>query len=218
MKNNDNTTNEATSKTDNSNKWYLIIGGLAVGLLAGWLAITYFTGNLLPPNFHGMVMQSPDTLNDFTLTGADGEVSLSDFRGKVTLLYFGYTFCPDVCPATMVELKKAMEELGSDGEDVQIVMVSVDPLRDTPEKLKEYVAHFHPSFIGLTGTDEEIAAVAIPLGIFYEKHEGSAKSGYLIDHTATVAVVDKDGYLRLIYPFDTAGEDIAKDLRYLARD
>ncbi len=213
MENNNTPTTESSS-----NKWYFIAAGLAVGLLAGWLGITYFTGNLGPPNFHGMVMQSPETLNNFTLDSVDGKVSLKDFRGKVTLLYFGYTFCPDVCPATMVELKKAMEELGRDAKDVQVIMISIDPLRDTPQKLDDYVKHFHPSFIGLTGTEDEVAAVAIPLGIFYEKHEGSAESGYLIDHTATVAVVDKDGYLRLIYPFSTAGEDMATDLRYLARD
>lgn len=184
----------------------------------GWLVITYFTGNLGPPNFNGMVLQSSDTLTDFTLTSADGQVSLSDLRGKVVLLYFGYTYCPDVCPATMVELKKAMNELGRDGEDVQVIMISFDPERDTPEVLQEYVQHFHPSFMGLTGTDEEIAAITVPMGIFYEKHDGTVQSGYLIDHTATVAVVDKDGYLRLIYAFDTPGEDIAKDLRYLVRD
>jgi protein SCO1/2 len=165
-----------------------------------------------------MVLQSPDTLTDFTLTSADGKVSLSDLRGKVVLIYFGYTFCPDVCPATMVELKKAMNDLGRDSEDVQVVMISLDPLRDTPEILQSYVQHFHPSFMGLTGTDEEISAITVPMGIFYEKHEGSPESGYLIDHTATVVVVDKDGYLRLIYSFDTPGEDMAKDLRYLVRD
>ena len=217
MENNDDNIME-NNTTKNSKKWYFIIGGLAVGLFAGWLVITYFTGNLGPPNFHGMVMQSPDTLTNFTLDSANGDVSLTDFRGKVTLLYFGYTFCPDVCPATMVELKKAMVELGRDADDVQVIMVTIDPTRDTPEKIDAYVKHFYPSFIGLTGTDEEVAAVAVPLGIFYEKHEGSAESGYLIDHTATVAVIDKDGYLRLIYPFNTAGEDIAKDLRYLVRD
>jgi len=210
--------NDVTTDTTKNRNWLLIIGGLAAGLLVGWLVITYFTGNLGPPNFHGMVLQSPDTLTDFTLTSADGEVSLSDLRGKVVLLYFGYTFCPDVCRATLVELKKAMNELGRDGEDVQVIMVSFDPERDTPEILKEYVQHFHPSFMGLTGTDEEISAITVPMGIFFEKHEGSAESGYLIDHTATVAVVDKDGYLRLIYAFDTPGEDIAEDLRYLVRD
>lgn len=211
--------NDTTTTSTKSTNWLLIIGGLVAGLLVGWLIITYFTGNLGPPNFNGVVMQSPDTLTDFTLTSADGEVSLSDLRGKVVLLYFGYTFCPDVCPATMVELKKAMNELNDgDSEDIQVVMISLDPLRDTPELLKEYVQHFHPSFIGLAGTDEEITSITVPMGIYYEKHEGSPQSGYLIDHTATVAVVDKEGYLRLIYPFDTPGEEIAEDLRYLARD
>lgn len=211
--------NNGTTDPIKNKNWFLIIGGLVAGLLVGWLIITYFTGNLGPPNFHGTVLQSPDTVTNFTLTSANGKVSLSDLRGKVVLLYFGYTFCPDVCPATMVELKKAMNGLSDrDSQDIQVVMVSIDPLRDTPEILQEYVQHFHPSFIGLTGSDEEISAITTQMGVFYEKHEGSPESGYLIDHTATVIVVDKDGYLRLLYPFGTPGEEIAKDLRYLARD
>lgn len=207
--------NETTTR--NYKKWTLIIVGIIVGLIAGCFALTYLIEELRPPELHGMVMQSEDTVKNFTLDSVDGKVRLSDFDDKIVLLYFGYTFCPDVCPATMVELKKAMDALGNDADKVQVIMISIDPTRDTPEKLAAYVNHFHPSFIGLTGTDEEVAGVAIPLGIFYEAHEGTAESGYIIDHTATVAVIDKDGYLQLIYSFDTAGEDIAEDLRYFIR-
>lgn len=190
--------------------------GIGIGLAALFLAIRPFLG---PSEWHGMVIQSNFPVTNFTLTGTEGEpVSLIDFRGQVVMLYFGYTFCPDVCPATMVELDDAMEILGSKSEAVQVVMITLDPERDTPEALQKYVTHFNESFIGLTGTPEELIAVTAPMGIFYERHEGSAASGYLIDHTATVAVLDKEGKLRLVYPFGVTGEEMAADLKYLVRE
>lgn len=195
-------------------KW-LIIGAAALflGLFAGW-AVIAFIGT--PYAFHGTVIQSPDRDSNFTLTGPTGErISLYDFRGQAVLLYFGYTFCPDVCPATMVELAQAVEILGDEADKAQVMMISIDPQRDTPEKLQAYVEHFDPSFIGVTGSEDEIAAVATQYGIFYEKHEGTAATGYLIDHTASVVVIDPDGYLRLVYPFGTPARDIAEDLQHL---
>jgi protein SCO1/2 len=172
-----------------------------------------------PTEWHGMVIQSNQPVTNFTLTSSDGEpVSLIDFRGKVVMLYFGYTFCPDVCPATMIELSDAMETLGEQSEDVQVVMITLDPERDTPEVMQNYVTHFNESFMGLTGTPEELIAVTAPMGIFYERHEGSSASGYLIDHTATVAVLDKEGKLRLVYPFGITGAEMAADLKYLVRE
>lgn len=171
-----------------------------------------------PYQFHGTVLQSPTEAHDFTLMSSNGQrVSLSDFRGKLVVLYFGYTFCPDVCPATLVEVAGAMDILGKDAKEVQTIMVSVDPERDTSEQLAEYVAHFDPNFLGVTGTPEEIAEIATLYGIYYEKHEGTAASGYLIDHTATVMVVDEDGYLKLLLPFGTTAQEIADDLAYLLK-
>lgn len=197
-------------------RWLIIgFGALLIGLLAGWAAITVLNASY---TYHGTVIQSPDPARNFTLTGSDGQlVSLDDFRGQAVMLYFGYTFCPDVCPATMVELAKAKQLLGDDGDKLQVLMVTVDPLRDTPEKLHKYVTHFDPGFLGLTGTEDEIAEASTPFGIFYEKQEGSEASGYLIDHTASVVAIDPEGYLRLIYPFGTSGEDIAEDIRHLLR-
>lgn len=190
--------------------------GIGIGLGALYLAIRPLLG---PTEWHGMVIQSYQPVTNFTLTGSDGEpVSLIDFRGKVVMLYFGYTFCPDVCPATMIELSDAMEILGDKSEDVQVVMVTLDPERDTPEVMQRYVTHFNDTFIGLTGTPEELIAVTAPMGIFYERHEGSSAAGYLIDHTATVAVLDKEGKLRLVYPFGVTGADMAADLKYLVRE
>jgi len=172
-----------------------------------------------PPSFHGTAIDSPDLAQDFTLTASTGEpLSLSDLRGKVVLMYFGYTYCPDVCPATLNELKKATAALGDRADEVQVVMVTVDPQRDTPEVLRDYLAHFDSSFIGLTGTAEEVLAAASPLGIYISAHEGTPTSGYLVDHTSSVLVIDKAGYLRLLHGFDTPGKDIAADVRHLLRE
>ena len=119
--------------------WFFVIGLILGLVLVAWWAIP----RLAPHTFHGTLLQSPSEAQDFTLTSHTGQnVSLSDFRGKLTLLYFGYTFCPDVCPATLAEVSGAMDLLGDDATDVQLIMVSVDPERDTPAKLAEYVNHF----------------------------------------------------------------------------
>ena len=197
----------------------LIVAALALGLLLGWLTIGLFAGELRIGSytFHGTAFESAEPMGEFTLTDHNGDqASLSDFRGKVVLLYFGYTFCPDVCPTTMNELAVAMEKLSQkDREQVQVLMVSVDPQRDTPEALADYLAHFDPTFLGLTGTEEEIAAATEPFGIFYQKKDGTVNTGYLVDHTASVAVLNKEGALRVVYSFNTPGKDIAADLRRL---
>ena len=185
---------------------FVVILGLAAGV--------YF---LRPHTFHGTVIQSPEPSFDFTLTGIDGDVSLSDFRGKMVLIYFGYTFCPDICPATLANVGQALRDLGSKADDVQVLMVSLDPERDTPEKLAKYVAQFHPSFLGITGSQEELDKVASLYGIFYQKTEGSNATGYLIDHTATLLVLDRDGYLKLVFPFGVTSDEIADDLKYMLK-
>ncbi len=194
-----------------------IIIGIAIILLI-ILAVAVVLPRLRPPTFSGMLLQGTNTANDFTLVDGNGErVSLSDFRGKPVLLYFGYTFCPDVCPTTMAELGQMMQALGKKADDVQVVMISVDPERDTPERLGEYVRYFHPNFIGLTGTEDEIAQAATPLGIYYARQEVEGASGYLMDHTATVLMVDQDGSVRMVWPYGTSGQAIAEDVRYFLR-
>ena len=193
-------------------KTKILLGTFAIilGLVTG----VYF---FRPHTFHGTVIQSPETSYDFNLTGGKGDVSLSDFRGKLVLIYFGYTFCPDVCPATLGQVNQAMKQLGSKAEDIQLIMISLDPERDTPAKLEEYVAHFNPTFLGITGTQEQVETVASLYGIFYEKKEGSAASGYLIDHTATLMVIDREGYLKLVFPFGVTADEIADDLKYMLK-
>lgn len=196
-----------------NNRWVFIIG-LLVGL--GIMAAVALP-RLRPYAFHGTVLQSPDKAPDFELESVNGTIGLDDFQDQIVLLYFGYTFCPDVCPATLAEVAKAIDILGKKAKDVQLIMISVDPGRDTPEMLQDYVTHFHPSFLGVTGSEEDIAAIATLYGIFYEKHEGTAATGYLVDHTATVMVIDQEGYLKLIFPFGAPAEEIAEDLAFILR-
>ena len=129
---------------------------------------------------------------DFSLTGPEGKtVSLEDFRNKVVLIYFGYTFCPDVCPITLSNLKLLMLDLGEKTKDVQVIFISIDPERDTYEKLNDYVPYFHPTFIGLTGSEEDIATVAKKYQTFYLKQKVESEAGYLMAHTDVVILVDQ---------------------------
>lgn len=172
---------------------------------------------LRPHVFHGAVIQSSTPAPTVDLVAHTGErMSLDDFAGKVVVMYFGYTFCPDVCPTTLSRLATARDLLGDAADDVQVLMVSVDPERDSPELLADYVPAFDESFIGLTGTRQEVAQLATVYGVYFEKTEVDGAAGYLVDHTATVMVVDRDGFLKLVLPFDVTAADIADDLAYLA--
>ena len=188
---------------------------IAVGALAAIVAAVIL---LRPYHYHGFTLDANQPAADFALTAHTGQrVHLSDYRGKLVVLYFGYTFCPDACPTAMSTLARAMKRLGDKADQVQVLMVTVDPERDTAELLGNYVTHFNPRFIGLVGTPDEIAAAATPFGIYYQKHEGTPASGYLVDHTTTITVLDADGRVRLIWPLETAAEDVADDLAHLLR-
>jgi protein SCO1/2 len=169
------------------------------------------------PAFHGIYSPEQPRAADFTLTAQAGRrVALSDFRGKLVLLYFGYTHCPGICPATLAEIAQARRALGPVlAATTQVVMVSVDPERDTPQRLAAYLGHFDPSFLGLTGTPDEIATVATRYGIYYRRSEGTPATGYVIDHTSMTIVVDGSGHVRLLFPFGTTAEAIAEDLGHL---
>jgi protein SCO1 len=202
-------------KTPSYSRWFLILKLAVLVALGG--AIAFLIWNAIRPyNFHGMVLQSPTKAMNFTLTGHNGQpVSLADFQGKLVLLYFGYTTCPDVCPATLAVLHQAHLALGKRADQVQVLMITVDPERDSQPVLADYMPHFDSSFIGLTGTPDQIAEVATYYGIYYEKQQGNSTLGYLVNHTATVMAVDKEGYLRVVFPFDTVVEDVTADLNYL---
>lgn len=192
---------------------YLLGASLALASLL-WLGFTRFQ----PYAFHGTVIQSPMAAPEFELMSSSGQkVKRSDFQGKLMLIYFGYTFCPDVCPTTLAEVKRAMDELGKDAGQVQVIMISVDPERDTPQRLNQYLRQFDANFLGLTGDLQQIAEVAALYGIYFEKHEGSAATDYSVDHTASLLVLDAQGHLKLVLPYGVTGKDIASDLRYLLK-
>ena len=155
---------------------------------------------------------------DFRLTDVNGQArSLADFRGKVAVVFFGYTQCPDVCPTTMTDMAEVKRRLGSAGDRLQVIFVTLDPDRDTAEVLAQYVPAFDPTFIGLRGTRDETAAIAKDFKVFYQKVPGKTETSYTIDHTAGSYVFDRDGRLRLFLRHAGAIDPIVADLGKLLR-
>jgi protein SCO1/2 len=198
-------------------KIILAVVGFAFFALAGytlmrnWISLGY-------GSFHGDALDASKPPVDFTLTSAGGkQVSLRDFRGKAVYLYFGYRLCPDVCPMTLTQLKNMMAVIGPRADQVQVVMVSVDPERDTPDLIDEFVKRFDKRFVGVSGTPDQVASVAKEFGIFYQKQAGSTNTGYLVSHTASVLAVDPNGHLRVLYHPETEGVTMAADIDLLLR-
>jgi protein SCO1 len=185
-------------------------------VILGFLTV----GILVPKyNYQGSIIDPPAPAPDFELTAADGKpFRLADHRGRIVLLYFGYTFCPDVCPTTLYDLTLVKEKLGEQSRDLVVAMISVDPERDPLPKLGEYVTTFDPVFYGLSGATETLASVWADYGVYVGVNEVEGASGYLIDHTARVYVVDRGGNLRLTFPFGMDWEAMAADLEYLLKE
>jgi protein SCO1/2 len=188
---------------------------LAVIAVAIFLAILFAQ----PPSFNGTSYSEPYPIApQIELTKSSGETfRLSDQKGKIVLLFFGYTSCPDVCPTTLAELNLVMDNLGNKNESVQVVFVSVDPERDTPEKIQKYVEHFNPAFVGLSGSVEELQSIWANYGVYREKVESDSALGYTVNHTARTYLIDSDGNLRLSYGFQTPVKDIVSDLKTLLK-
>lgn len=185
----------------------LLVG---VGIFAGLLVLTAFIYLTSKPNFRGAVITPPWSPPGINLTDHNGKPFRStDQRGKVVLLYFGYVNCPDECPLTMAHLKLARERLGDRAKDVQVVMVSTDPVRDTPQALKDFMEHFDPSFLGLTGTPTELQKVWKDYGVTVEEG-GETHSTYLY-------VIDPAGNVRETFLPDTEPNDIAGDVSLFLR-
>jgi len=188
---------------------------LLIGVVAAW---TFLFEK--PDSFIGTAYTEPyPPASDFTLTRADGSsFQLSSMRGKAVLLFFGYTSCPDVCPTTLAELNQAMGRLNEkDRDNVQVLFVTVDPGRDTPERIQEYVNHFNPNFIGLSGTEEELTPIWNNYGVYREIVEGTSALGYLVNHTARVTMIDGNGNLRVSFGFNTPIDDVVHDLNLLLK-
>jgi len=153
---------------------------------------------------------------DFALNDQDGKPrTLADFKDKVVVLFFGYTHCPDVCPTTMAEMAAAMKQLGADADRVQVLFVTLDPERDTPAVLKQYVPAFDPRFIALSGDPEATAKVAKEFRVFYQKVPGKEAGSYTLDHTAASFVFDPQGRVRLFVRSGQGPEPIVHDLKML---
>ena len=153
---------------------------------------------------------------DFALNDQDGKPrTLADFKGKAVVIFFGYTHCPDVCPTTMAEMSGVMKQLGPDADRVQVLFVTVDPERDTPALLKQYVPAFDPRFIGLSGDAEATAKVAKEFRVFYQKVPGKTEGSYTMDHTAASYVFDPQGRVRLFVRHGQGPDPIVHDLKVL---
>ncbi|MBK7059986.1 MAG: SCO family protein [Rubrivivax sp.] len=167
-------------------------------------------------SFKGIDITGADYAQTLDLSDVDGRPrSLADFKGKVTVVFFGYTQCPDVCPTTLAELAQVKKALGEDGKRVQGVFVTVDPERDTAEVLKAYVGSFGADFVALRGTPEQTQAAAKQFKVFYAKVPGKTDSSYTVDHTAGSYVFDTNGHIRLFTRYGTGADALVSDLKIL---
>jgi protein SCO1/2 len=200
-----------------SRRGWLIATGLAAMLAAVLIAAGWTRWRQDSYAFHGGELSPPRPAAPIELTDQHGRpFSLKEQAGNLVVLYFGYTSCPDACPTTLSDWMALKEALGQDAARVRFVMVTVDPERDTPERLAQYLAFFDPAFIGLTGTPEQTQAIAQAYGIVAVKRQfDESAMGYLVDHTTSTFVVDTKGRLRLVYAHGTDPELIADDLRHL---
>ena len=170
------------------------------------------------PAFQSTDITGANFGHDFELVDFNGKQRhLADFRGKVVVMFFGFTHCPDVCPTTLAEFNAALEQLGDAAGQVQVLFVTVDPERDTPDVLRGYVTAFNDQFLGLTGTPEQIAKVAKEYKIVYQKVPGSSPDNYSVDHSAGTYIYDEQGRLRLFASYGLGAEAIASDIAQLLK-
>jgi protein SCO1 len=170
------------------------------------------------PAFRATDITGADFGQDFALTDHTGKPrALADFRGRVVVMFFGFTHCPDVCPTTLAQLAAAVKKLGTDADKVQVLLVSVDPERDTPQILSQYVTAFDPRFLALRGTAEETARVAKEFKIIYQKVAGARPDSYTMDHSAGTYIFDTQGRLRLYVSYGQGPEVFAHDIALLLK-
>jgi protein SCO1 len=185
-------------------------------LLLSTLAVSVAACSPSKPKFNAIDLTGADYAKDFHLPDVDGRTrSLADFKGKMVALFFGYTQCPDVCPTTMTELAEARKLLGPQGDKLQVLFVTVDPGRDTPQVLKGYMGNFDPTFIALRPTPEQLEAVAKDFKVYYKKVEGNTPTSYSMDHSAATYVYDTKGQLRLYARYGAGPQALASDFKQL---
>jgi protein SCO1/2 len=196
-----------------------LIPTIVLGLLAA-LAVYVFLlrGPDAADAFHGTLLDPPVPAEDFTLSSIRGPVTLEDLRGRIAVLFFGYTSCPDDCPLTLDHLARTLEALGDASSRVRVVMITVDPERDSPAEMQRYVSSFHPDFLGLSGGPRVLQEVAEAYGIYHEPASASATGAgeeRRMEHSTTATVVGPEGRIRLLWPFGLTPEEMAGDLREL---
>jgi len=197
---------------------------LLVGIISFLLILTVGMAVLLfakPASFRGTTYGEPyPVTSEIALTRSDGSnFKLSEMRGNAVLLFFGYTSCPDVCPTTLAELKLIVAELNQeDAAQVKVLFVTVDPDRDTPQRMQEYVNRFNPAFVGLSGSQAELEKIWQAYGIYRETVPGVSASGYTVNHTARVTLIDRQGNMRISYGLDTPMEDVVHDLKLILKE
>lgn len=187
------------------------IGAVLVALSVGGAALFIGSDGRLGPIGSGKALVG----GPFELTNQDGKrVKSSDFAGKYMLVVFGYTYCPDICPSELQVVSAALDEIGPSADRIQPVFVTVDPTRDTPQVMKDYVANFHPGFVGLTGSEEDISAIAKAYRVYYRKAEQADPSiPYLMDHTTLVYLMGPNGEYLTHFAYGTNVASLADGLR-----
>lgn len=195
----------------NKNFWLLILLIVAIALIFGFVIERPYT-------FRGSVIDPAVKAPDFTLISNQGdEYNLKSRKGQFKLIFFGYTYCPDVCPATLFEMKEIKNRLGDKAENIDFVFITVDPDRDTQEQLSKYLESFDNSFFGLTGDERELETVWKDYGVYREIQPQTNSSRYLVDHTSRLYLVNSNNELSITYLFETPLEDIVSDLNYLIK-
>lgn len=206
--------------TTSSNRRYQLLALLAILAVIAGAAIYWATNRTDAYEFNGGEISPAAEAPPLNLTDVNGDpFTLDQEAGKVALVYFGYTTCPDVCPTTLIDLSTVKGELGETAADVDFIMVTFDPERDTQERMKEYLNFFDPEFIGLVGDNEQTEQFLKDYGVTIKRTEyPNSSTGYLIDHTALIYVIDKDGNLRMTYPYGTDPLLIAEDVQHLVNE
>ena len=188
-------------------------------LLLGAAALALSACGENKPAFSGIDITGADYATGFNLTDHNGQPrTLADFKGKAVVVFFGFTQCPDVCPTSLGELAEARRLLGADGERLQGLFISIDPERDTPEIMKEYMASFDPSFLALYAAPDALPALAKSYRIYYKKVPGSTATSYTMDHSAGSYVYDAAGRVRLYHRYGSGAQALANDVKLLLKD
>jgi protein SCO1/2 len=196
---------------------YFVLVGIGLFLVVAGLLVSQSLARSY--TFQGSLIDPPLQAEEIVLVDQHGQVfRLSEQRGHVVLLYFGYTYCPDVCPATLAQYRQIKIALGDKAEQVRFVFITVDPERDTPEQIRSYLERFDASFIGLSGPKADLERVWKDYGIYVRKNETESSTGYLVDHSARIYLVDPQGNLRLTYSFGTDSQPIVQDVLHLLRE